>query len=102
MKFACRPDSEQYVLVGTVRELTLSNRSHAGGSVLVYKLSSSGDQLELVHRTPVEDLPGAIAPFQGRVLVGVGKFLRIYDLGKKKLLRKSENKVSCLLCVLIF
>lgn len=46
-------------------------------------------------QTPVEDVPLAIAPFQGRVLVGVGKLLRIYDLGKKKLLRKCENKVSC-------
>lgn len=44
-------------------------------------------------QTPVEDVPLAIAPFQGRVLVGVGKLLRIYDLGKKKLLRKCENKV---------
>lgn len=38
-------------------------------------------------------MPLAIAPFQGRALVGVGKLLRIYDLGKKKLLRKCENKV---------
>lgn len=45
-------------------------------------------------QTPVEDVPLAIAPFQGRVLVGVGKLLRIYDLGKKKLLRKCENKVK--------
>lgn len=44
-------------------------------------------------QTPVEDVPLAIAPFQGRVLIGVGKLLRIYDLGKKKLLRKCENKV---------
>ncbi|CAF88076.1 unnamed protein product, partial [Tetraodon nigroviridis] len=44
-------------------------------------------------QTPVEDVPLAIAPFQGRVLVGVGKLLRIYDMGKKKLLRKCENKV---------
>ena len=44
-------------------------------------------------QTPVEDVPLAIAPFQGRVLVGVGKLLRIYDIGKKKLLRKCENKV---------
>lgn len=35
----------------------------------------------------------AIAPFQGRAMVGVGKLLRIYDMGKKKLLRKCENKV---------
>lgn len=45
-------------------------------------------------QTPVEDVPLAIAPFQGRVLVGVGKLLRIYDMGKKKLLRKCENKVA--------
>ena len=32
-------------------------------------------------------------PFQGRLLVGVGKLLRIYDIGKKKMLRKCENKV---------
>lgn len=31
-------------------------------------------------------------PFQGRLLVGVGRLLRIYDIGKKKMLRKCENK----------
>eukprot|EP00123_Amoebidium_parasiticum_P018436 comp24205_c1_seq2/m.44466 comp24205_c1_seq2/g.44466 ORF comp24205_c1_seq2/g.44466 comp24205_c1_seq2/m.44466 type:complete len:267 (-) comp24205_c1_seq2:247-1047(-) len=30
--------------------------------------------------------------FQGRVLVSVGRLLRIYDMGKKKLLLKCENK----------
>lgn len=53
----------------------------------------TGEKLELLHKTPVDDVPGAIAPFQGRVLIGVGKNLRVYDLGKKKLLRKCENKV---------
>ena len=32
--------------------------------------------------------------FQGRLVAGVGKALRLYDMGKKKLLRKVENKVS--------
>jgi len=45
----------------------------------------------------VEDLPAAITPFQGRLLVGVGRYLRIYDCGKKKLLRKCENKVGNIL-----
>ena len=31
--------------------------------------------------------------FQGRLMAGVGKALRIYDMGKKKLLRKVENQV---------
>ena len=32
--------------------------------------------------------------FQGRLVAGVGKALRIYEFGKKKLLRKAENKVG--------
>eukprot|EP01136_Pigoraptor_vietnamica_P039230 Opistho-1_new@9770 len=51
-----------------------------------------GKQLELYHKTPVEDVPGAIHPFQGRIVAGVGNLVRIYDLGKRKLLRKCENK----------
>jgi splicing factor 3B subunit 3 len=32
--------------------------------------------------------------FQGRLCAGIGKALRLYDIGKKKLLRKVENKAS--------
>ena len=32
--------------------------------------------------------------FQGRLMAGVGRALRIYDIGKKRLLRKAENKAS--------
>lgn len=90
VKFASRPD-DQFVVVGTVRDLILNPRSLTGGSVHVYQLVN-GERLELLHKTPVDDLPGAIAPFKGKLLVGVGKYLRVYDLGKKKLLRKCENK----------
>ena len=48
--------------------------------------------LDLIHKTPVEDTPYAICAYQGRVLIGVGRLLRLYDMGKKKLLRKCENK----------
>ena len=48
--------------------------------------------IELVHRTVVDGLPTAVCPFHGRLLVGVGRLLRLYDMGKKKLLRKCENK----------
>jgi splicing factor 3B subunit 3 len=38
----------------------------------------------------VEEVPHAMVAFQGRLLASVGKLLRIYELGKKKLLRKCE------------
>ena len=52
----------------------------------------AGERLEYLHTTYLEDAPTAITAFQGRVLVGVGHLLRIYDLGKKKMLRKCENR----------
>ncbi|KAK3816531.1 MAG: hypothetical protein J3Q66DRAFT_342747 [Benniella sp.] len=30
--------------------------------------------------------------FQGRILAGIGRIVHIYDLGKRKLLRKCENR----------
>ncbi len=91
VKFASRGD-DQFVLVGAVKDMTLNPRSSAGGFIYVYQLVN-GEKLDFLHKTPVDDVPGAIVAFQGRVLIGVGKHLRIYDLGKKKLLRKCENKV---------
>jgi splicing factor 3B subunit 3 len=81
---------EVFVLVGTVKDMTLHPRAHAGGFVHVYRLIEG--ELRLLHTTEVEDVPGAICAFGGRVLISVGKTLRIYDLGKRKLLRKCENK----------
>lgn len=45
-----------------------------------------------MYQTEVDDVTLAILGFQGRLAAGVGKSLRLYDIGKKKLLRKVENK----------
>jgi splicing factor 3B subunit 3 len=38
-------------------------------------------------------VPAALAAYQGYVMAGIGRALRLYDMGKKRLLRKAENKV---------
>ena len=62
------------------------------GYIRIYRFKENGRRLELVHRTPVGGIPGALAPFKGRLLAGVGAALRIYDAGKRKLLRKCEHR----------
>ncbi|PQQ16480.1 splicing factor 3B subunit 3-like [Prunus yedoensis var. nudiflora] len=52
-----------------------------------------GKSLELLHKTQVDGVPLALCQFQGRLLAGIGPVLRLYDLGKKRLLRKCENKL---------
>ena len=81
-----------YILVGVASRLRLLDRQHSGCEIHTYKFETDLEHLTLVHKTPVEDVPRAMAQFQGKVVIGVGKLLRIYDLGKKKLLKKCENK----------
>ncbi len=63
----------------------------AEGFIRIYRLKD-GKVLELIHKTPVGGIPGALTSYKGRLLAGVGNALRIYDMGKKKLLRKSEYR----------
>ena len=62
-------------------------------SDFIFRINEDVTDLELVHKTTVDEAPAAVCPYHGRLLVGVGRMLRLYDLGKKKLLRKCENKV---------
>jgi splicing factor 3B subunit 3 len=92
-KFSSRPQPEQlFLLVGVAKDLCINPRSSTTGFIYTYQICDNGERLEFMHKTPVEDVPGSICSFQGRCLIGVGRYLRIYDLGKKKLLRKCENK----------
>ncbi|KAI8373001.1 CPSF A subunit region-domain-containing protein [Radiomyces spectabilis] len=87
--------SEQFVAVGTGKDVQLAPKSCSGGFIHLYRIVSNeagGLQLSLIHKTPVEDVPTALLGFQGRLLAGIGKALRIYDIGRKKMLRKCENK----------
>jgi len=94
VKFNSQPEST-FCLVGVAKDYKLNPRSVGGGFVYAYRMVPSPlgqPNLELVHKTVLDEIPYAISAFQGKVLIGVGKLLRLYDLGKKKMLRKSENK----------
>ena len=80
---------EMFLVVGCVTSLTFSPRDCAGGHIHLYRYEQDGS-LVLAHKTPVDGIPGAVCAFRGKVLVGVGNGVRLYDFGKKKLLRKSE------------
>jgi len=81
---------EVFIVVGTAKDFRFNPRSHNGGYIHVYRIVE-GQQFQLLHKTPVEQPPYALCPYQGRLLVGIGNALRIYDMGKKKLLRNCES-----------
>ena len=81
---------ELHLVVGTAVGATVIPRSHRAAFIHTYRLADGGRRLELLHKTPVDELPLALRRFQGRVVAGVGNTLRIYELGKGRLLRKCE------------
>jgi splicing factor 3B subunit 3 len=70
--------------------MTLHPLKQSASHIVLYRIIN-GDRFQLLHRTTVDDGPVlALAHFQGRLLVGIGKTLRLYEMGKRQLLRKCE------------
>ncbi|CAG9837474.1 unnamed protein product [Diabrotica balteata] len=92
LKFHGQPEHQWFLILGIAKDLQLIPRQCSMGYLDTYKVDTSGKEFELIHRTLVDEVPNALCGYNGRLLVGVGKMLRLYDLGKKKLLRKCENK----------
>lgn len=92
LKFHTVMDGRQYLAVGIARDFQLNPRVNGGGAIDIYRIDATCSGLEFIHRTEMDEVPGALCGFQGRLIAGIGRILRIYDLGKKKLLRKCENK----------
>ena len=80
-------------MVGTGKDMIVNPRSFSCGFIHVYRFQEDGKELEFIHKTKVEEPPLALLAFQGRLLAGVGRDLRIYDLGMKQLLRKAQAQV---------
>lgn len=81
---------EPLLAVGTVTGMTMHPLKQTASHIVLYRIVN-GDSFQLLHRTQVDDGPVlALSHFQGRLLVGVGKSLRFYEMGKRQLLRKCE------------
>ncbi|KAI8905226.1 CPSF A subunit region-domain-containing protein [Gorgonomyces haynaldii] len=81
---------EVFYCVGSVKSLIFHPRKLECGYISIYRLENN--KLQLFQKTQVDGCPLAMCAFQGKLLVGLGQTLRIYELGKKQLLRKSETK----------
>jgi splicing factor 3B subunit 3 len=82
------------LVVGVAEALSPSpeKRTHGRCHLAVYGWDRAGARLALLHRTEVEQPPRALHAVEevGRLLVAVGGRLRVYSMGKKKLLKRCE------------
>lgn len=84
--------SEQFLVVGSGVDVQMNPRSFRCGYLSTYRLKNEGRTLELLHKTEMDHIPLAMHAFHGRLLVAAGPYVRMYEMGTKKLLRKSQTK----------
>ncbi|KYQ99772.1 CPSF domain-containing protein [Tieghemostelium lacteum] len=85
-------EGEIYLAVGTGTGIILNPKSFQSASIHLYRFTQQGRKLELVYKTEVEEPVYALSSFQYKLAAGISHCLRIYEMGKKKLLRKCETK----------
>lgn len=86
--------NELYLAVGVAKDLSIAPRHSDECAILLFLVDPATPKLTLTHRTALGSaIPSALSAFGGRLLAGVGSVLRLYDIGKRQLLRKCEAKL---------
>lgn len=88
--FAAR-NWEVFLAVGTGQHMQPGAGVQAKGFVHIYRLFEDGQKMEFMHKTEFDSPIYALLPFQGRLALGIGAELFIYDLGLRALLRKTRG-----------
>ncbi|KAI9624212.1 hypothetical protein KEM48_009110 [Puccinia striiformis f. sp. tritici PST-130] len=82
------------LVVGSAKDAFVQPRTCKNGFLSVYKFIDDGKAIELIHKTEVDDIPTALIGFQGRLAAGIGKALRIFDLGSRILIGDMQDSIS--------
>merc|ERR1711998_692874 len=77
-------------VVGTAVNLVPTSLKTKKSFISIYRFTTYGRGLTLLHKTEVDGLPVELTCFQGRLLAAIGSVLRLYDIGHKHILRKAE------------
>jgi splicing factor 3B subunit 3 len=82
-----------YLAIGVATNLVFDPKyQYTSGSVQIYKVSPDGRKLEFLHETIMEAAPTALLAFKGKLLVGFGRDLGLFDCGIKSILRKALRR----------
>ncbi|GMH98623.1 hypothetical protein TrVE_jg11947 [Triparma verrucosa] len=84
---------EVLLAVGIVKELSFDKGAQAKEyGISLYRVVNS--RLTLLHTTKVNAPVLSMTQFNSKLLVGCGGLVRLYDMGKKQLLRKCEARAT--------
>ena len=85
-------ENKLFLLVSIVEDHDQLNNTFSASYINIYGFDHSESKFLFVNQTQLDDLCFSFFGYKGRLLAAVGGYLRLYELGKKSLLKKSEYK----------
>lgn len=85
-------EGDTFLIVSIVENHDLLSNSCSSSYVNIYGFDKENKKFEFINSTKLDAICHSMFSFKGRVLLGVGNYIRLYDLGKKQLLKKCEYK----------
>lgn len=82
---------QYHLVVGTGRDMNGAGANRGGGCLRAYLISEDGKSLQLVYTTTFDHPIYSLIAFKGRLAVGIGNELFIYDMGEHQFLRKTRG-----------
>ena len=83
---------DHFQLIGSVKDYVMVPQSYSSSLVHTFIFDEGGNTFQILHTTVMDSIVQSIAPFKGKTLLGIGHMLRLYDIGKRQLLKKCEYK----------
>lgn len=85
-------EGDTFLVVSIVEDHEYQTNKYTASYINIYGFDKENKKFEFINTTRLDAICHNMSSFKGRVLLGVGSYLRLYDLGKKQLLKKCEYK----------
>lgn len=85
-------ENQQTLLVSVCEEHDILKNTFKNAFIIAYAFEENNKRLSQTNITKTDDICTDMHGFRGKLLVGCGSYLRLYDMGKKQLLKKCEFK----------
>lgn len=85
-------NNASFLLVSVIENHVIEDNSFTGTFIEIYSLETDPKKIKKVHTTQMDYPAYSLCSFKERLIAGCGPYLRLYELGKKQLLKKNEYK----------
>ena len=85
-------ENESFLVVSITENHNILKNTYKNSYINFYGIQKDPITFKFLHKTDLKELCTAFFPYKSKILLGVGGYIRLYQIGKNQLLKKCEFK----------